>query len=165
MDQKQFDSSLEELSPEERLMLVSSKRQEPQGQEHTGHSANPCGGLSKSASRFKPVAKTRNLNPKQMTSQTQTQTQGGCSSEDSESSSCSSSSSSLCEGENDGRGKPGTRGQHYNPKKSACSVQHYHPRGNKSTNTNISTDSNSQSAYNTLIIHQNNSSLLADTWM
>jgi hypothetical protein len=30
----------------------------------------------------------------------------------------------------------------------------------------MSTDSNnSHSAYNTLIIHQNNSSLLADTWM
>jgi len=160
MEQRKFDSSLEELTPEERLMLVTSKRQEPQGQEYTAETGNPCGGLSRSTKKLRVVPSK----PKgQMTSQTQTR----CSSEESNTSSCTSSTSSLCsdgDERNAEENKPKFR-QQKPQKKASSSSQAYHPRGNKSTNTNISTDSNSQSAYNTLIIHQNNSSLLADTWM
>src|SRR5437016_7841508 len=148
MDKRDLDSSLEELSPEERLMLSMSKRQEPQGQEHTvTNGSNTCGGFSgnpNNPSRFNPPSAAPRKLKSQMTSQTQTLPPGtgaGSSDDDDDSSSCSSSSSSLCAGEDEADEKPSGLRLQKSPKKTTCSAQHYHPRGNKGTNTNMSTDS------------------------
>ena len=110
-----LDSSMEELSTEERLILSSSKRQEPQGEEHDN-----------SANKGEPQVATLTR---------------------SSSSSSGSSCSSVCGDRETERDSSG-------------------PMYGKSRSNNMSLDSNSQhSAYNTLIIHHNNSSLLADTWM
>lgn len=150
MDQLQYDSSLEELSQEELRMLASMKRQEPQGEEHVGNAGKSCGNHSSSADKV--PASVRGQNSVALI-------QEG-------SSGSSSSSPYSSEGEEEGGvvERPTPSRQRY--RKGKKSSQQYY-RGNKGTNvSNLSTDSsNSHSAYNTLIIHQNNSSLLADTWM
>ncbi|CAG7721616.1 unnamed protein product [Allacma fusca] len=106
-----LDSSTEELSTEERLILSSRKRQEPQGEEHDN---------------------STNKGEPQVSNQL-------------DSSSSGSECSSIC-GDREVEREPGLI-------------------YGKSKLNNMSLDSNSHSAYNTLIIHHNNSSLLADTWI
>jgi len=160
MEQAQYDSSTEELSPEELRMLASTKRQEPQGEEH-GSGSGTKSSCMHSTKQPTPVS---------------AQLESGMDNMISSGSSSSSPYSSEAEDNGGGGGleerrtptrhNPQRHQQHRKGKKSH-QQQHYYPRGKQPTNpNNVSTDSNnSHSAYNTLIIHQNNSSLLADTWM
>lgn len=149
-------SSTEELSPEDRLLLTCTKRQEPQGEEHKA--TNDASGRDKAGSNF-ALALTR----------TKKKIPSSPSSSDSESDSDFDVDDDDDDEHHDmkqdhfytsiaGGGGVGSNTNSISSRSSLHRNSGTHP-------CNLSLDSNSHSTYNTLIIHQNNSSLLADTWM
>jgi len=148
-------SSTEELSPEDRLLLTCTKRQEPQGEEHRAETGTDITGKDSVGYCHQVMALTR--------------TKKKLPSSSSSSSSDSESDSDLEEDEHhdmkqDHYYSSGAGGGISSNTNSISSRSSLH-RNSGTHPCNLSLDSNSHSAYNTLIIHQNNSSLLADTWM
>ncbi|ODM92116.1 Angiomotin-like protein 1 [Orchesella cincta] len=151
-------SSTEELSPEDRLLLTCTKRQEPQGEEHRSDNGTDMTGKDNSSGSgycHQLMGLTRTKKKLQSSS--------------SSSSSSDSESDSDLEDDEHHDMKP----DHYyssaaggiSSNTNSISSRSSLHRNSGTHPCNLSLDSNSHSAYNTLIIHQNNSSLLADTWI
>jgi hypothetical protein len=141
-------SSTEELSPEDRLLLASSKRQEPQGEEHTGSSSSDV--KSKDGSMSSGGGGVGSLSLQRTKSKIQPLSSDSDSSDD--------------EDEDDGMIYQNVGG-YQSVNSNSLSSRSSHHRNSGGHPCNMSLDSNSHSTYNTLIIHHNNNSLLADTWM
>ncbi|CAL8095101.1 unnamed protein product [Orchesella dallaii] len=148
-------SSTEELSPEDRLLLTCTKRQEPQGEEHRADTATDIAGKNNGGSGYCHQVMALTRTKKKLVSS-------------SSSSSDSESDSDLDEDEHHDM-----KQDHYyssaaggiSSNTNSISSRSSLHRNSGTHPCNLSLDSNSHSAYNTLIIHQNNSSLLADTWI
>ncbi len=152
-------SSTEELSPEDRLLLQSTKRQEPQGEEHKADSVKDASGKDQSGSGYSHQVIGLTRTKKKLPS--------------SPSSSDTESDSDL-DDDDDEHFHDKKSDHYYSPNAAASGISSntnsISSRSSLHRNSgthpcNLSLDSNSHSTYNTLIIHQNNSSLLADTWM
>lgn len=150
-------SSTEELSPEDRLLLTCTKRQEPQGEEHKADSVVDVTGKSQTRSGYSHQVIALTRTKKKLPS----------------SPSSSSESESDSDLEDDEQHHDMKSDHYYSPTAAASAISSntnsISSRSSLHRNSgthpcNLSLDS-SHSTYNTLIIHQNNSSLLADTWM
>lgn len=141
-------SSNEELSPEDRLLLTCTKRQEPQGEEHkTESNVDTSSKQHQYAQQVLGLTRTKKKLP---------------------SSPSSSEEETDSDTQDDEENHDTKEHNYYNTGGAVGGTSNVNSRSSLHRNSgthpcNLSLDSTQN--YNTLIIHNNNNSLLADTWM